>query len=444
MPFDYYRDPVHELARSVYRQLEQITKPPTHNDAASQRPPILDKHFPTIPSPEIFQFDVSKDQKPATGTQNCLPSVAEVAVHLELLEAIFSIRTLVLGVKKISKAHGFPHIQQSRGPEECLQEWAGYVDFAVIRFLAWRDNLPLLEKDGQLFLQELPPFDVLMVWHTFLLNTSLFRDHCGNEPLFHIKLPWRDIHKSLGNMCWQNSQDELSEAIFETATGVPAQLFQQFVARAITVGAESPSSETSSFLTPTGMSAPKSYEKLFERHATREDDLASLLRDAIHRQYDFVEKMHDKLWIRSPALSGTIRRAKDRYEKFLTLSRLHPKVMLVPMLDIDLVWHTHQCSAIHYIQDVTALTGQFLGHDDKLSAEALSNGLAETTRLFQIHFAEEYGHCGCWDCESVMEHVEQAMRNGTGGMDFDAIAQTAEAELVLFREAEVAASMRDK
>lgn len=69
--------------------------------------------------------------------------------------------------------------------------------------------------------------------------------------------------------------------------------------------------------------------------------------------------MNGQLWIRSPALSGTLRRATDRYAKFLhLLKRKAPPLgedgsgktivlgaIIVPTLDIDLVWHTHQCSA---------------------------------------------------------------------------------------------------
>ena len=61
------------------------------------------------------------------------------------------------------------------------------------------------------------------------------------------------------------------------------------------------------------------------------------LRDAVIRQSKFVDKMHDYLWIRSSALDGTLRRAIDRYDKFLKLYKLYPTTMFVPALDIELV-----------------------------------------------------------------------------------------------------------
>ena len=74
------------------------------------------------------------------------------------------------------------------------------------------------------------------------------------------------------------------------------------------------------------------------------------------RQATFVDKMNNHLWIRSPALEGTLRRAIDRYSKFLILLKrkapplgadgsgttMVPGPIIVPTLDIDLVWHTHQ------------------------------------------------------------------------------------------------------
>ena len=59
--------------------------------------------------------------------------------------------------------------------------------------------------------------------------------------------------------------------------------------------------------------------------------------EAVQRQEAFVQKMHAQLWIRSPALEGTLQRAIKRYLSFVKLFKLYPKTILVPTLDIDLV-----------------------------------------------------------------------------------------------------------
>ncbi|KAK4122062.1 hypothetical protein N657DRAFT_682526 [Parathielavia appendiculata] len=81
------------------------------------------------------------------------------------------------------------------------------------------------------------------------------------------------------------------------------------------------------------------------RHAQSSRLRLAPLADNITRQAAFVDKMHRHLWIRAPSLEGTVRRAVEKYDSFLRLFALYPGEMLVPTLDIDLVWHTHQLSA---------------------------------------------------------------------------------------------------
>jgi hypothetical protein len=126
------------------------------------------------------------------------------------------------------------------------------------------------------------------------------------------------------------------------------------------------------------------------------------------RQASFVDKMYAQLWIRSPAVEGTLRRAADRYEKFLRLFQLYPGKTIVPTLDIDLVWHTHQCSARAYAASVKRHTGVFINHDDKLGRPVLDDGMQRTKELFFMRFGEEYDKCLCWDCETMVSVIEEA------------------------------------
>jgi len=125
------------------------------------------------------------------------------------------------------------------------------------------------------------------------------------------------------------------------------------------------------------------------------------------RQVGFIDKMHSHLWIRSPAVLGTVRRAVDRYHSFVKLFGLYPGKMLVPTLDVDLAWHTHQCSALSYQTEMLEKTGRFIDHDDKLSPGPLADGLEETRELFMVRFGETYQVCLCWDCQAIMDCVEE-------------------------------------
>lgn len=130
------------------------------------------------------------------------------------------------------------------------------------------------------------------------------------------------------------------------------------------------------------------------------------LASAVERQASFVEKMDAQLWIRSPALCGTLGRALDGYNKFLKLFKLYPGTMLVPTLDIDLVWHTHQLSPKRYIDATVEMAGRFLDHDDKLGKGTLDVGMEKTKSLFRVRFGREYAVCSCWDCEALLDTVE--------------------------------------
>ena len=109
--------------------------------------------------------------------------------------------------------------------------------------------------------------------------------------------------------------------------------------------------------------------------------IASTLADAVSRQYSFCQKMELQLWIRSPAVQGTLTRACTRYDKFLQLFKLYPKTTLVPTLDIDLVWLTHQLSHNRYAAAMKLRAGMFIDHDDKLGKDTLDYGMVRTENL---------------------------------------------------------------
>lgn len=133
---------------------------------------------------------------------------------------------------------------------------------------------------------------------------------------------------------------------------------------------------------------------------------------AVDRQYKFVEKMEQTLWIRSPAVHGTLRRAISRYDKFVKLLKKYPDVMLVPTIDIDLVWHTHQCAGAAYQTDMERLTGTFIDHNDKVGPTVLKGGEGKTAQLFRLNYGSEYLRCFCWDCETILSELETAKGSG--------------------------------
>jgi hypothetical protein len=168
------------------------------------------------------------------------------------------------------------------------------------------------------------------------------------------------------------------------------------------------------------------------------ESMANDLRDAVLRQASFIDKMDHHLWIRSPALEGTLWRARSRYSNFLRLFKLYPTTMFVPTLDIDLVWHTHQCCPARYFKTTQEQAGKFVNHDDSIVEQKLEMGLKDTRGLYRIRFGQEYLICGCWDCEALLSAVDSAEARPEEELDWEDVVRELSSEVVYYRAVEAA------
>ena len=64
--------------------------------------------------------------------------------------------------------------------------------------------------------------------------------------------------------------------------------------------------------------------------------------------------------------------------------------MLVPTLEIDLAWHTHQMLPVRYREECMMLVGRFVNHDDNVDDTKLEANLARTARLWKKAHNETY------------------------------------------------------
>ena len=101
--------------------------------------------------------------------------------------------------------------------------------------------------------------------------------------------------------------------------------------------------------------------------------------------------MNDLGWTRPgifDAESRDLDSAIARYHTFLDLcSRVVLTRVVVPTLDIDLVWHTHMLRATDYRTQTKKLLGRILNHDDKVEEGTMSTSFDETSQLWKV--------CGC-------------------------------------------------
>ncbi|KAK3059736.1 hypothetical protein LTS18_010164, partial [Coniosporium uncinatum] len=209
------------------------------------------------PPPQDLPLDLSLrlEQLKLGPKPSQYPTGDECTAHLKLLEAIHQLR------EEIANGDGLFGISslQSSGSEEgvqkllrvCEKRWAVYVNRAVDRFARWyeacvpvtvgsgpcggkltqdvlttQEGIQDIAEAGQpiamlMAKDRMPPLDVLMVWHAYLLNPRCFFEDCfryGKMDFYATGLPWSAI-----DQCIDKSLDyvpsDAARSYFETATG---------------------------------------------------------------------------------------------------------------------------------------------------------------------------------------------------------------------------------
>ncbi|KAK5654722.1 hypothetical protein OQA88_7047 [Cercophora sp. LCS_1] len=446
------KDELHSSGKAI---LQGYTEDPSSSPYKLAQKP---EDEPVIPAPAIFESD--------DAVIGGLPTVSELAIHLEFLETLYVLRERILRSEDIDNTMGVTRNRETKtgvnGDTKTLKDdtletrrqekWTKFIEFAVARFLDWR-TVRLGELENRASDGEVPPLDILMVWHTFLLNPLLFSNHCRTKKLYHVPFPWQAIHACIKNRDWSFTLPSDTPGLFDIFTNWDTYLpsLGQTNLRLSTFGIDmfttcnppqptalstQPKPPTETEIATLPLENPiRTHFNLFH---TMDYALATDLKAAVIRQTSFITKMHSHLWIRSPALHGTLTRAITRYSQFLTLMKRNPGKMLVPTLDIDLAWHTHQCAASGYVTDMKERVGRFVNHDDSIDQGELGVGSDETKRLWRVGFRKEYRVCLCWDCEMLVDEVGRELERGEGLVDMRAVAGRVEREVRFHRAVEAA------
>lgn len=101
------------------------------------------------------------------------------------------------------------------------------------------------------------------------------------------------------------------------------------------------------------------------------------------------------------------KQAVSRYLKFLQLMK-QGKSILVPTLDIDLLWHTHQLSPIAYHKYCKKHVSRRINHDDTIQSGNRSTGEDNTALLWAMRYGESY-----FDPENAAKTAEIQQRKAT-------------------------------
>jgi hypothetical protein len=122
--------------------------------------------------------------------------------------------------------------------------------------------------------------------------------------------------------------------------------------------------------------------------STKQHGFGLNLAEAVVRQWDFSKKITN-VYPQDPVPRDLLHYVNRRYIKFMILMR-EQRNMIVPTLDIDLFWHTHQLSSHNYDAWCVQHIGRPINHDDTIEALHLSNGLENTKQLWVQTYGEEY------------------------------------------------------
>jgi len=107
---------------------------------------------------------------------------------------------------------------------------------------------------------------------------------------------------------------------------------------------------------------------------------------AVTRQWEFTAKMVEIDWTTEELVADAVL----RYYKFLMLMKYHPKSILVPVLSIDLAWHTHMLNHYNYRKYTLKHLDLVVNHDDTIASGTSNDHLVSTAKLWYEKYREPY------------------------------------------------------
>lgn len=126
------------------------------------------------------------------------------------------------------------------------------------------------------------------------------------------------------------------------------------------------------------------------------------------RQEIFTMKMNSMDWLHSPIVLQSVSESLIRYRRFfLMMTDNNLTHMVVPTLDIDLMWHTHQLWMYGYFKDcLSSSCHAVIDHDDKVEAGELDDGFLFASKEYKKRYNEDYSICYCRYCSSHRPEVK--------------------------------------
>ncbi|PCH42480.1 hypothetical protein WOLCODRAFT_120640 [Wolfiporia cocos MD-104 SS10] len=112
----------------------------------------------------------------SSSLQSPLVNVTYVRSHLSLLSAFKKLRITIEHNERLNLPQLAKDLNQS-------QRWCWFVNLAVDRFHKWAEIMHNTNGSRNWDAEFIPPLDVLMVWHAYMLNPIWYAEDCQRIPL---------------------------------------------------------------------------------------------------------------------------------------------------------------------------------------------------------------------------------------------------------------------
>ncbi|KAJ6187364.1 hypothetical protein N7519_002272 [Penicillium mononematosum] len=211
-------------------------------DKSSERPPSYSADQVEQPPLELPQLDLSSHLSSSTTVTR-----DQCVAHLKFLAVLADLRDTISSDDGLFGIHDAVAEEFQRSPDRMNEararirekRWAVYTARAVDRYTTWwADGLPRsrpmatindLESEGYENIlvcdtivawdtDNLPPLDILMVWHAHCLNPRNFLEDCiryGKMSTWVTGFPWEVIDRCINNHTMEYTVSEQGQRLFE-------------------------------------------------------------------------------------------------------------------------------------------------------------------------------------------------------------------------------------
>ncbi|KAF4574354.1 hypothetical protein EYR40_005929 [Pleurotus pulmonarius] len=259
-------------------------------------------------------------------------STSAISAHVLFMRAVYKLQTSV-------QPGGIPRRYEDGVPQPSVQTLA-FLRNAVVRFRTWVAKLssgPSKAHGSAVNVLEIPPLDVLMVWHAYMLSPVTYEKDSsastGLQALTHMPL------------------EKIAALVDKTSYDFVPTMAQ-----------------SEAWVGLTDM--PFDYTALQHYDFDAMEQIESIdLVQAVMRQSSSIGPMINEASVYEEnglSWSQTI----NRYVRFMCLPLEAP----VPPVDVDIIWHTHQLKGTQYREDCIKYFGRVINHDDSKPADVVRKG----------------------------------------------------------------------